>query len=522
MLLYATKIAEDVMAGRRDLCGNPWVLPNLVSGEAEEGPLAVTTPRPRVFIWAPEKLLKEWRLKCPTCMRATSPSELTSPRVVHTLTDYYLYVSTKHQCYSCAGTDRGLRPKITADQPQALACVPASLRRMRHIVSAGRILFDIEVLDHVRSMATRTSWPALADNINEMKYTSWARRFLGTKLTFLQLPGNLKVNQRVLRNLYMWDASERREAVSQELEAEREATILMMDWTYDAAAKCSSPRLFNVMSCNQKCLVSKLTKSCSPKEVESELVQLKHRGVMPRLVYVDDHCCGVWKHLLEKLWPYVHVRLDGMHAIRRLARTTTSTQHPRHGAFCKALADAIYTYDSTELERLQQAWKRAGHGSVLPAHIKKQYVPRRIIDPTRTTAAIEGVLCDFGNSEELAQALLTAATNTAWGSLRRHVAAGCLCDPPGIDLNSYGATMSVGGDDFQSVASMRGSSALEGFHSHQKGWLGQRAIHSVEAGEALLRDGAVRWNRKRSSDSSPVYDPKLLRELGELNNVPQP
>jgi len=135
--------------------------------------------------------------------------------------------------------------------------------------------------------------------------------------------------------LYMWDASERREAVSQELEAEREATILMMDWTYDAAAKCSSPRLFNVMSCDQKCLASKLTKSCSPKEVESELLKLEQRGVVPRLVYVDDHCCGVWKQLL----PHVYVRLDGMHAIRRLVRTTTSTQHPWHGAFCRALAD---------------------------------------------------------------------------------------------------------------------------------------------------------------------------------------
>ena len=213
-----------------------------------------------------------------------------------------------------------------------------------------------------------------------------------------------------------------------------------------------------------------------------------------------------------------------MHAIRRLVRTTTSTQHPRHGAFCKALADAIYTYDSTEQGRLQQAWKRAGYGPVLPAHIKKQYVPRKISDPPRIIAAIEAVLCDFANSGEyaLAQSLLTAATHSAWQCLRRHVAAGCLCDPPGIDLNRYGATMSGGGDDFQFVESMRGSSSLEGFHSHQKEWLGQRAIHSVEAGEALLRDGALRWNRRRSSGSSHVYDPELLRELDGLSNATPP
>ena len=492
---------------------------------SKRGAMAEVALRPRVFIWAPEKLLRGWRLPCPTCKRATSPSEFSTPRAVHTLTDHYLYVSTKHICYHCGSRKEMLRPKVKmkADRPEVLACMPTSLRRMRHIVEAGRTLFDAEVLDHVRSMATRTSWYALADNINEVKCTSWARRFLGTQLKHFHLPDFLKVDRKSLRNLYMLDASGRREAVSQELEAEGGATILMVDWTYDAAARCSSPRLFNVISCDQKCLASKLTKSCSPKEVEPELLKLKQRGVVPRVVYVDDHCCGVWKQLLEKLWPHVHVRLDGMHAIRRLVRTTSSTQHPWHGAFCRAVADAIYTYDPSEQGRLQQAWERAGHGSELPAHIKKQYVPRRITDPQRIIAAIERVFCDFTRSGRhlLDQELLTAETHSAWGYLRRHVSAGCLCDPSGIDLNRYGKTMSIGGEDFQTVASMRGSSSLEGFHSHQKEWLGHRATHSVEAGEALLRDGAVRWNRRRSSEASHVYDAKLLRELDQLSNARQ-
>jgi hypothetical protein len=403
--------------------------------------------------------------------------------------------------------------KINADNPGVLALVPIHLKRLRNVVTAGRMLFDVEVLDHIRSMATRTSWSALADGANEMKCTNWARRFLDTKLKFPELPGNLKVSDRSLRKLYMWDANERQEAVSQELDAERGGSILMMDWTYDAAAKCSSERLFNVLSCGQKCLVSKLTKSCSPKEIEPELLKLKQRGVEPRLVYVDDHCCGVWKQLLEQFWPHVCVRLDGMHAIRRLARATTSTQHPWHGAFCRALADAIYTYDSTELGRLHRAWERAGHGSALPTHIKKLYAPRVITDPPRIIAAVQTVFCDFTNKRRFpAGDLLTAQTHSAWACLQRHVAAGCLCDPPDMELNRYGATMSVGGSDFQTVASMRGSSSLEGFHAHQKEWLGHRAIHSVEAGEALLRDGAVRWNRRRSDRASHVYDPQLMFE----------
>ena len=183
MVSYAEQIAEDVTAGRHDLRGSPWVLPAELLRVASEGAMAEVALRPRIFMWAPEKLLRGWRLPCPTCKRATSPSEFSTPRVVHTLTDHYLYVSTKHICYHCGSRREMLRPKvkINADRPEVLACVPTSLRRMRHIVEAGRTLFDVEVLDHVRSMATRTSWYALADNINEVKCTSWARRFLGTQ-----------------------------------------------------------------------------------------------------------------------------------------------------------------------------------------------------------------------------------------------------------------------------------------------------------------------------------------------------
>ena len=82
--------------------------------------------------------------------------------------------------------------------------------------------------------------------------------------------------------------------------------------------------------------------------------------------------------------------------------------------------------------------------------------------------------------------------------------AGCLCDPPGVQLNKYGDECSVGGESSIEVASMRGSSALEGFHAHQKQWLGPFATHAVEAGTALLRDGTARWNRSRQQGNDIV------------------
>ena len=96
--------------------------------------------------------------------------------------------------------------------------------------------------------------------------------------------------------------------------------------------------------------------------------------------------------------------------------------------------------------------------------------------------------------------LLTPATQRAWTSLKPHVLAGCLCDPPGVQLNWHGDAWSMGGEEFREATSKRGSSALEGFHIHQKFWLGPLANHGVEAGTALLRDGALRWNRNRQSD----------------------
>ena len=99
--------------------------------------------------------------------------------------------------------------------------------------------------------------------------------------------------------------------------------------------------------------------------------------------------------------------------------------------------------------------------------------------------------------------LVTEATREAWSALKMHVAAGCLCDPPGVKLSMpKGPAESIGGEDFLAVRSRRGSSALEGFHAHQKQWLGTFATHSLEASTLLLTDGAANWNRKRRRDAS--------------------
>ena len=71
-----------------------------------------------------------------------------------------------------------------------------------------------------------------------------------------------------------------------------------------------------------------------------------------------------------------------------------------------------------------------------------------------------------------------------------------------MQLNVYGATWTIAGEQFRVVNSKRGSSCLEGFHTHQKSWLGASATHKSDIGMALLRDGAARWNRRRRAEAS--------------------
>ena len=80
--------------------------------------------------------------------------------------------------------------------------------------------------------------------------------------------------------------------------------------------------------------------------------------------------------------------------------------------------------------------------------------------------------------------------------------------------------MIIGGETFNSVRKQRGTSSLEGYHSHQKRWLGPLGTHAPEAGLALLTDGNLRWNRQRSNDSlsereqiPAVFGPGLLQEV---------
>ena len=330
-------------------------------------------------------------------------------------------------------------------------------------------------------------------------------------------PAAHHVTDKWVKHLYMVDAKRRGQEVQGALCAEKGDDVLALDWTRDAATRCCQKWLFNVMDGKHIVLCSEFTTDCEPAGVRGILQKLCDRGVKPKVVYVDEECCGAWPPIISAVWPDAVVRLDGMHAIRRLTRTTTSTQHPWHPRFCKAVSRAIYTVDEQAVEG--NASSSTDAAMSISSAVRCPSSRRRIANPKEITTSLEAVLRLFERPDKQAGALLTQETYAAWHCLRKHIATGCLCDPDSVNLNACGDVESAGDNHQGGVRNSRGSSALEGFHTHQKGWLGTLAKHSSDAGAALLADGAQRWNRRVRGRKAPterlpsIYAPGLLQAV---------
>ncbi len=543
---YIEQLKHSIDTGSLSLQGDPWITPpnpfyvadrvneqrrrdeeRLV--DAHEALSLVL--RPSVFVWAPDKLLYGLRVKCPTCRVPASGARWCAHKIFHETRGQHVYITMEYICYHCQPTPRcdhfepssaenpGKRRRkqksFLGDAPDAMALLPDHIASMWTFVNTGRILCQASVVDFVRAVATKTSWAAIAEAMNELKTTSWVETVSTRYLRLCEhlhvrpqgVPPTLPVKYRLsgdwVRNLYVQDAEKRQGEVTQELVAEKGDDVLVLDWTKDAAARCSNAFLFNAMDGGRRILLSVFTKTCAPCEAQPSLAALARRGVRPKLVYVDDECCGTWKLIVRDLWPDAVVRLDGMHAIMRLTQTVACTQHPWHGRFCAALSEAIYTYDIKIMAQLRKARARDGLNPNFPSCVRNKYIPRAVKDAPQIALSVEAALTSFGGEHAEAGALLTAGTHKAWANLKLHVKAGCLCDPPEIDMNVFGEAVTIGGERFRSVRTLRGASALEGFHAHQKHWLGPLARHTSDSGAALLADGALRWNRKRHGEVSP-------------------
>ena len=547
---YWKEVQQKIDAGTLVLHGNPWLQPpcphEVVASQLKQlGKESIDSRhvlqfalQPRLFVWAPAKLGQDIQVLCPNCQQPGKHPEWSQPRVLHGTSKVSFYVTCCYTCDMCGnsqGDARGRkRKKFSADAPAVRSMLPQHISAKYEILDTGRTLCEIDVMDYIRAMATKTSFSAVAESLNEMKATTWTRlvtlayRRICAEFCLeplegwpAMLPREYLLSDQWVRNAYVRDAKQRSQEAHQEFQALVSHEILMVDWTKDAGKRCGARWLFNIMDSGRQILDFKLTCTSKPSEVEDLMGDLALRGIHPKVLYVDDECCGAWRSVVKKVWPGTHVRLDPMHALRRLTQTTSSTNHPEHDEFCSALSQAIYEWDQEVLLRLQAAWLRDGKAAFVPRAEIAKYVPKKIFDAARIVHAIESVLEFYASRKHATHGfLLTPATHQAWKALKQHIVAGCLCDVAGVNLHhATDKQVSVGGEPFTILQSRRGSSALEGFHTHQKQWLGMLAHHSSEAGTFLLTDGALRWNRKRrhgatASTASLVFAGGLLQEVG--------
>ena len=535
---YLASVLSDIDAGRTSISFKPSVNADsvlaaataLLSSSSNHNSKDVTDAnvlalacRPDAFIWDPELLIPGLRIRCIFCGAAITSKKWTAPKTLHGLSKLQAYVTVKYRCQNCVmdpvkhilqdSKAKRQNPRrertFQGDDQMLMNTLPDHARAFWKLANTGKIICEASVVDFIRALATRASWSAIADGLNELKTEAWHRDVVGpwkgackalgirVLMDAPSMPDDWRLSAQWVRNVYVTDATHRQAEVCKELAAQCGDEVLVVDWTIDAAARCSSNALFNAMDGRRRILLSALTETCAPSGVEHFLAQLAHRGVHPLVVYVDCECCGEWPRIVQKFWKDAVVKLDGMHAIRRLTRTTSSTQHPWHDRFCCELSNAIYTYDHEVSERLKAARDRGGLPGPVPPNVKGRFVPRVITNARQIAASIDKVLDAHSGSHASAGPLTTPKTLSAWRELRSHVLAGCLCDPPNISMNVLGDSVTIGGEFFHQISTRRGASALEGFHTHQKQWLGSLARHAADAGAALLADGALRWNRKR-------------------------
>ena len=145
--------------------------------------------RPKVFAWAPEKIFPGRRLRCPICGSTASFDGWRAPWVLHSISGQCVYIVTKHRCRRCPSesarkAEKCVGKKLAKKRPgktfmahakEVLAQLPANEACLWDFVNTGRTICDATVADLVRAMATRNSWKAISETIQELKETMWTK-----------------------------------------------------------------------------------------------------------------------------------------------------------------------------------------------------------------------------------------------------------------------------------------------------------------------------------------------------------
>ena len=188
--------------------------------------------RPSIFVWDPMALHPGLSLSCPKCGLPASRSNWCASRPIQRLQGNCVYTTRRYGCYACGKTSGQKKPRtrtrklFLADAPEVLASLPSSIRTQWQFTNTGRSLCDAPVTDLIRAMATKTSWAAIANAINDMTSAAWARE---VQMPYIRLcetmnvaalhqkstcPMEMRVTDKCVKNIYMKDFALRHEGVA--------------------------------------------------------------------------------------------------------------------------------------------------------------------------------------------------------------------------------------------------------------------------------------------------------------------
>ena len=127
-------------------------------------------------------------MTCPACRLPTSSWRWLPQKALHGVAGRQAYITTEHFCHGCAASapassspppakKRRQQRQFQADSADALALLPKHIACMWTMFSTGHgsILCEGALVDFVRALATRMSWSAIADTLNELRQTAWVR-----------------------------------------------------------------------------------------------------------------------------------------------------------------------------------------------------------------------------------------------------------------------------------------------------------------------------------------------------------
>ena len=152
--------------------------------------------RPSIFVWDPMALLPGLSLSCPSCGLPATRCDWCPSRRIQRLHGNSVYVTARYGCYACGRrsgpkkADTRTMKRFLADAPEVLASLPWAIRSQWQFTNTGRSLCDAPVTDLIRAMATKTSWSAIANAINEMTSAAWAREI---RMPYVRLCETMKI-----------------------------------------------------------------------------------------------------------------------------------------------------------------------------------------------------------------------------------------------------------------------------------------------------------------------------------------